>query len=426
MNALQGRPAFRAPARRPGRERGAIAILVGLAIVVLVLALGLVVDLGHLYIAKTELQNATDACALAATRELTDINAGTLDRATLAGIAVAARNRVDYQGDPVQIPPENVTFSDELAGPYARSITGTTRFARCEAIHPGQRGLIFIPAARGFLGREASSAWEMRAVAVGRLARSQTNCAVPLAVCVTNPNAANAGLTAGDWYSGRLQSGSAQNGNYDWVRFDGQGASTLAELLAGEGQCNVSTVSTVDAEPGVTGGAAQAWNTRFGLYSGAYRDREVSRPDWTGYAYTETSWPTQRNAYQNTDPALASTDFTSRRVDHDPFDPNSMLNAKGNPVQLPGNPSPLPREFHAVGADRRVVIVPLIECGSWAPNKKDIPVVKWGCMLMLRPVDDPGSDVKFEFLGLVGESGVPCATTGFPGGSGSLVPALVQ
>lgn len=48
------------------RQRGAVAVVVGLTIVMLAGMVGLAIDGGHLYLTKTELQNASDACALAA------------------------------------------------------------------------------------------------------------------------------------------------------------------------------------------------------------------------------------------------------------------------------------------------------------------------------------------------------------------------
>jgi len=52
---------------RPIRgERGSILVITALSLVALVGFVGLALDLGHLYVVKTELQNAADAAALAA------------------------------------------------------------------------------------------------------------------------------------------------------------------------------------------------------------------------------------------------------------------------------------------------------------------------------------------------------------------------
>lgn len=52
------------------RQGGAVAVIVGISIVLLVGFLAMVIDLGHLYIAKTGLQNAADAAALSGAKQL--------------------------------------------------------------------------------------------------------------------------------------------------------------------------------------------------------------------------------------------------------------------------------------------------------------------------------------------------------------------
>lgn len=52
------------------RQGGAVAVIVGISIVLLVGFLALVIDLGHLYLAKTGLQNAADAAALSGAKQL--------------------------------------------------------------------------------------------------------------------------------------------------------------------------------------------------------------------------------------------------------------------------------------------------------------------------------------------------------------------
>lgn len=84
------------------RQRGAVAIIVAICIAVLVGMLGLVLDLGHLFVAKTELQNAADAAALSGARELDGTMAGLL-QAEIRAIETAARNRYDLNGLEVEL-----------------------------------------------------------------------------------------------------------------------------------------------------------------------------------------------------------------------------------------------------------------------------------------------------------------------------------
>lgn len=75
-------------------QQGAVAIIVALCLTLLVGMLGLVLDLGHLYIAKTELQNAADAAALAGAKELTGTLAGVV-KAKSAACELGGENKYD-------------------------------------------------------------------------------------------------------------------------------------------------------------------------------------------------------------------------------------------------------------------------------------------------------------------------------------------
>ena len=412
------------------RQRGAIAIMVAFSIVTLLLVIGLVLDLGHLYVTKAELQNAADACALSAARELNDLSTGAINRATAAGLTAGNRHHIDLQGidmraEGMGIQPVDVTFSDTRDGAYTREVRATTRYVRCA---PRETNINSV--AMWFMTIAGTMDWDLSAQAVARQVGGQGPCAIPLAMCTTaTPSTPNLGFITGTWYSGRLAAGTAENGNYGWVRFEGQGGKTLGEILAGQGMCNLDK-ERVDAEPGVSGGAAQAWNTRFGLYAGTWNDIDLYPPDGTGYAYTPDrvtkkgvtlpgSWPAA-------EPQNAYPDYVVRtNGTHDPFNPTSMLDDNGKPVVLPGNPAPLTAALHGEkGQDRRMVFVPVISCPDWAPNKKNMSVLDYACALMLSPIDDADVDVRLEFRGLMRQGG--CAAFGIPGNVGPPVPALVR
>ena len=94
-------------------ERGVVAIMVALSMAVLIGFVGLALDLGKLYVAKTELQNSADACALAAARELTGANTSQLVLAEAAGMTTGERHNVLFQDEQIAI--SSVTFSTSLA-----------------------------------------------------------------------------------------------------------------------------------------------------------------------------------------------------------------------------------------------------------------------------------------------------------------------
>jgi len=79
-------------AKFKSRQHGAVAIIVALSLVALVGMLGLVLDLGHLYVTKTELQNAADAASLSGAKELNGKLTG-INNAINRAIEAAGRNK---------------------------------------------------------------------------------------------------------------------------------------------------------------------------------------------------------------------------------------------------------------------------------------------------------------------------------------------
>ncbi len=77
-----------------GREKGAVAPLVAILIVVFILCIALVVDLGHLHNVKVQLQRAVDAAALAGAKQL-DGSIGQDGRAGYVARAAADINKID-------------------------------------------------------------------------------------------------------------------------------------------------------------------------------------------------------------------------------------------------------------------------------------------------------------------------------------------
>ncbi|WP_426338730.1 pilus assembly protein TadG-related protein [Pseudoduganella sp. S-14] len=99
------------------QQRGAVAVMSGLLLMlVLIPVSGLVLDLGHLYIVKTELQNLADASALAAGKDLDNSDAG-LSKAVVSGKALALKNRYDF-GSTLTLQDANFRFAASPDGPW--------------------------------------------------------------------------------------------------------------------------------------------------------------------------------------------------------------------------------------------------------------------------------------------------------------------
>lgn len=83
-------------------QKGAVAPLVAIMLVLIVVCVALVVDLGHIHNVKVELQRAVDAAALAGAQQLKG-STGSGPAAISVAVATAAANRVDQ--NPVSIDP---------------------------------------------------------------------------------------------------------------------------------------------------------------------------------------------------------------------------------------------------------------------------------------------------------------------------------
>ena len=115
------------------RSRGIFAVSTALALLVLLGFVGLAIDASRLQLVQAELQNAADACALAAALELNGLSDAPA-RASLVGQFVGGeRNRRDFQSVRVNTSPVNLTFSPTLGGSYQSAGGGAV--ARQAGLH---------------------------------------------------------------------------------------------------------------------------------------------------------------------------------------------------------------------------------------------------------------------------------------------------
>lgn len=417
---------------RHQRERGVVAIIVALSLAVLVGFAGIVLDLGHLFVNKTELQNAADACALAAANQLVcDPSVGPcppafLQDAEAAGIFVAGRNTSDFQDKAVTITPADVKFHTAI-GPnlaylsFADGASSNSKFVMCTA-----RSAPIAPRFMNVLSRFAPARVEAQAVAT--LAPGQTLCnSSPIGVCAktfTNPDY---GYAVGEWIVSQFNRGTGGSddsglaGNFRWVDFTPSAGGTSEvrdQLLGNSTVCGIEIGDEV-REEGVKQGAKSAWNTRFGIYPNGANAPAPSAvaPDKTGYAYPSTgdsAIAIGQSAYAN---------YRTRQAANAPFDSGQYAprGAAGNF----GGTSPLTAAEHlAYGSERRLVSVPVIQCGQSEPVK----ILGMGCVLMLNPMSNGATgDLYLEWRGPADAANSPCRTAGVAGGtSGPLVPTLVQ
>jgi Flp pilus assembly protein TadG len=121
--------------RRP-TQRGGVALIFALMLVPLMAFMGLAADLGRIYINKSELQGAADACALAAAMHLNGTPSGTaFSAATNSGKHIAILNSSNLQATAITSGSVTVEFSAALSGAsWATSAAGPASgasYARC-------------------------------------------------------------------------------------------------------------------------------------------------------------------------------------------------------------------------------------------------------------------------------------------------------
>lgn len=466
MPQMTRRPIRRSALRR--REKGAVAVIFAIVITAMIGIAGLALDLGQLYVAKTELQNAADACALSAAQSLSGSDGKQLQISEAAGRTTAQRHRVLFQSHTVNTQSDDsIDFAASLGGPWyhtsdlavSNATTLTMRYARCTLVQNNIptwliQTLNVLPGVN--IGLQS-----MSASAVARLQPSQTTCAMPVAVCKATLGA------KGSWLEGAVSSSGALTGSFMWADLSPPqgGAAELAANLTGTGQCQLPPAGSPVGQAGNVTSLANEYNSRFGIYQGNVRSTEA-QPDRTGFAYTDNSF----GGNWNKSTGNAYADFVLKRTSNAAY--------QGGNSDIRGSVLGTSR-LAAEGGDRRIMIAPVVDCAAYQ-SSQTAPVQQWACVLLLHPIVNNASGnsqlvaggsgsatsntsggstqgngkgnaggngngngngngggggntssprMYLEYLGSASESGSPCASVGLPGGSGSngpLVSALVR
>lgn len=424
-------------------QRGAVAIMLGLTLVLLIAFVGLAIDFGRFFVIKSELQNAVDACALAAASQLRpgQNNPNTLTKAVAYGRLMATggtggiaaiRNRANFGSEVVEISAAQVTFSATAGGVYQDASSAnydTANYARCSYPLSGLP-VYFLQVLDSRFSRITVSA-----TAVATLAPSSSACAIPVGVCMASGGTATNtyGLSPGQWLTAKTSSPYG-TGNFGWVDFTppNGGASELADLLTGSGQCDLK-VGALVGEQGNKASLDLAWNSRFGWYrqGGGQPSLTNAPPDFTGYAYSkDRNWPGGSNAYAGTSTVPGALNFAAARTAHEPYQGDTPLGIPGN-----GYTASSRAQHQSAGRNRRIAVAPVLDCSVWNVSGNAQPAVQdWACVLMLNPFSSSGTPKNgevwdtpvVEFLGLSTTPGSPCATGGEPGTFGPRVPVLAQ
>lgn len=387
-----------------GREDGAIILTFSLMLLFLIGFAAMAIDLGRLFVVRTELQTAADSCALAAAQEL-DGQATAINRAVSAGLTAGNLNRVNMQSDDwagqAKLVAEDITFRD--ATYMVTAAAASARYVQCRHTQNGVEAFL-LRAMSAFSGTDYPATFSIAASAVATRANAQTSCPIPVAL---RPNGNREdkdgyGLEIGDWITVLTKDAvdsTLPPGQIGWVNLDNsQSGQTTNQQMGEKGTCDVAIGSTLGGTQGAKTQVDKPWNQRFGIYRGSDGASE-SHPDFTGFAYKVRP---AGGAYP---------DYVNKRNSYTPYDKSSGM---PNGFQRVAT-SDQHRQF---GYNRRLVVVPVIDSTK---------VVDFVCMLMVAPLNGPNDEGKLEYLGFANSDISPCTSSGLAGGSaGPLVPVLVR
>src|SRR3990167_3022677 len=269
----------------PGRQRGAVMVLVVIALASILLMGALALDGGHMMLNKTRLQNAVDAAALSGAKTLSQVSGvptGYLTAVAAARDTLASNAYADGNGelaDAVDTPGFviNVEFSDSVYGPFFNPPVSTDPlYVRVSVPDYPLVGFLW-NVVNMFGSGDLEKA--VAAIATAGPSPSANPCRIePILVCgdPTQYDPANGNFWGYGFGDLEVLKSAAGNepaigpGNFQLLRLDGAtGANDLRDALAGGiDKCNV-VGEEAETEPGNTvGPVAQGLNTRLGVYSG--------------------------------------------------------------------------------------------------------------------------------------------------------------
>ena len=341
----------RLPQRKGRRgERGSILATSALGMISVLFAVGLGVDISRFYLAKTELQNAADASALAAVSGLNSSATGITDATDRA---VQAMNKYNFNNQPVSFPRANVLFSINLDGPYISEASATASPQQIRFVQvttpPSPVGVSFAVSVLGSSKNLSATATAGYSVPINVFCNW-------LPVSVIDYDIP---MVPGQTYTIRSAPGnSVSPGNYQILAVAGRGGSDVRDGLAsGVDLCaEAGAVYNVDTKPGVTSGPVRAGiNTRFDSYQGG--------------GVNPTDFPPDTNVKEN--------------ITYDQY-------KAGSPFQAPSNPG-VP--------GRRIVIIPIIKLAQFDQGRNQVTFDRFGQFFLQTKVGNGnGGDILAEYI----------------------------
>jgi Flp pilus assembly protein TadG len=345
-----------APAMKRKNERGSVLATTTLGMLCFLLAVGLGVDISRLYTAKTELQNAADAAALAAASALNGSSTG-ITKAT--DRAVKAMNSYNFNKSAVTFARTDVRFAKNLddfdkgldmseMSASSSTVAKDIRFVKVKT-PSAPVGITF---AATVLGNNRN----LTAEATGGLSIPLNKFTGYLPAFVVDSNDGKT-IVPGDLYTFRAApQNSVSPGNYQLLAIDGSGGSDDRIGLASGVRNIVGPGGYVDTKPGVTAGAVRdGINTRFDDYSSSLD------PD---------TYPPDTNIAED--------------ITYEQYRTGAVTKAPSNP-----------------GVEgRRVVLLPIVKIVQLEGGRTEVQIDRFGAFFLRSKVQGGnGGDIQAEYIG---------------------------
>jgi len=289
---------MRKPVNFRHQQRGAVAVMTGLLLLLVLVPLGgLVLDLGHLYIAKAELQNGADAAALAAAKDLDDTTAG-VNKAITNGQALARTHHYNFD--------TQLTLAESAFG-FSGSPDGPWKTAAEARLAPS--GMSFVKVETG---SKTLSTYLMRVAGEANTSTFGTAVAgrfvtliTPIGVCAADPDHRTAKYSYSTGVTELVEFGFRRGVAYNTFSLGSLGGATYDPYLInpvsqGSGACDNSMssasktapfvcngnsavlstgIGTVYTNTGMSASIEKALNSRFGDYTGSSCVAAQAPPD---------------------------------------------------------------------------------------------------------------------------------------------------
>ncbi|MDM8349823.1 pilus assembly protein TadG-related protein [Pseudomonas sp. sp1636] len=402
----------------PHRQRGAVIVLIVIALAAMLLMSALALDGGHMLVNKTRLQNAVDAAALSGAKTLSQVmgsgNASSLTRGaaldTLTRNANAAGNgelasAIGTAGGVGAF--AVVELASTVEGPFAYPGPVDARFVRVRVANYSLSGFFwgFAQAfGAGNLGNKA-----VAAIATAGPSQTAPCNLAPLMVCgdpdqYDPGNGMFWGYRFGDLEVLKSAAGNAPAigpGNFQLIRLgDNTGADDIRDAMCrGVDQC-LTSGEPVETEPGNTvGPVAQGLNTRFGVYNGPV-SAAACPPDLV------TSFSTPRMTYS--EPNVVHQTQLVQSSDGDLYTASAALLDYNDWVESVAN---CPGGCEANGVfERRLLKIVVGNCDGVSGGQTSVPVLGYGCFFLVQTVSQQGSQAQ-----IFGQFVTDCAGDSVPG-----------